>query len=111
MLEHVGGHVAVHRLDERRVLAADLVVEREELGQPGLVGSRQEEVVQVALAAVRAVRRDRADGEVGGAGEDVEIGVRVEEVELAPNVPRTFRSQMTSGSVWLISTREYSPRW
>src|SRR5581483_9509141 len=30
-LEHAARHAAVHRLDERRVLAPDLLVEREEL--------------------------------------------------------------------------------
>ena len=55
-LEQAARHAAVHRLDECGVLAADLVVELEERCDPVLVQARREEVVEVPLRAVRAVR-------------------------------------------------------
>src|SRR6266536_13496 len=82
-LDKAARHAAVHRLDERGVLAADLVVEREELLPPLLVHVRREEVVQVALGAVRPVREDRPDREVRRAWEDVDARVRVDQMELA----------------------------
>ena len=54
----------MHRLDEGGVLPADLVVEGEEVREPGLVHAWREEVVEVPLGPVRAVRRDRPDREV-----------------------------------------------
>jgi hypothetical protein len=72
----------MHGLYEHRVLLPDLVVEGEELPQPGVVGVRREEVVEVSLRAPRPAWQHRADREVRRAGEDVDPGVRVEQVEL-----------------------------
>ena len=62
----------MHRLDERHVLSPDLVVVGEELLEPRLVHARREEVVEVALGPMGAVRRDRPDREVRRAGKDVD---------------------------------------
>src|SRR5439155_6122347 len=70
-------------LDEHPVLGSDLVVEGEEVGDPGLVRFRREEVVEEARRAAGAERVDRADRDVRTAREDVDPRVRPEEVELA----------------------------
>src|SRR5262249_19152303 len=80
--EHPRGHSAVDGLDQRRVLPPDLLVELEEVADPGLVQTGGEEVVEVPLGPVRAARDDRADREVRPAREDVDPGVREDEVEL-----------------------------
>ena len=54
MLERAARGAALHRLDEPRVLGADLVVELEHLLDPGLVGALREEVVEPGGGAVGA---------------------------------------------------------
>ena len=60
-------------LDQRRVLGADLVVEREELRDPLLGRVRREEVVQEPVAAAGRDRPDRADREVRRAGLGLDV--------------------------------------
>ena len=81
-LERARRDAALHVLDELPVLLADLVVEREELGDPLVVDVRAEEVVEEAVRPVGRERDDRADREVRLAAEDVDPEVRPEEVEL-----------------------------
>ena len=88
-----------------RVLAADLVVEREELREPALVDAGREEVVEVALGAAGAVRRDRADREVRRAGEDVDAGVRVEQMELPALAGLLRAAQYCAENVGCASSR------
>src|SRR5262245_41344299 len=85
LLQHARADAALDALDKRPVLAPDLVVEGDQLVDPGLVDARREEVVQEARRALGADGKDRAAREVRPAGEDVDPEVRPEEVELAPN--------------------------
>ena len=55
---------ALDALDQHGVLAADLVVEREQLGDPALVRVGGEEVVEEALGALGAGGQDRPDRDV-----------------------------------------------
>src|SRR5207247_1026226 len=71
---------ALDALDQGAVFPPDLVVERDQLVDPGLVHVRSEEVVQEPGGPLRAERQHRAAGEVGPAGEDVDPEVRPEEM-------------------------------
>ena len=53
---------ALDPLDQRRVLAADLVVPRQRLLDPGRIRIRGEEVVEEARRPLGGVREDGADG-------------------------------------------------
>ncbi len=81
--DHAGARSALDELDELRVLPADLIVELQELLDPLLGRVRCEEVVEHAPSPIRREREDRADREVRAAREDVDPGVRPDEVELA----------------------------
>ena len=83
VLERRRAHALLHALDQHRVLGADLVVELEQVRDPGLVHVRAEEVVEEAPGALGAGRHHRADREVRLARHDVDRHVREEEVELA----------------------------
>src|SRR4051812_26152859 len=76
-------HPSLDALDEQPVLLADLVVELQELGDPALVGVRREEVVEEPRAPAGRQRVDRPDRDVRAPREDVDPGVRPQEVELA----------------------------
>ncbi len=76
-------HPDLHALDEHAILGPDLVVELEVVGDPLLVGARQEEVVEPAVGALGSERHDRADREVAPAGHDVDRRAGEEQVELA----------------------------
>ena len=58
--QHPRPHPQLDALDELPVLGADLVVELEHVGDPLLVGVREEEVVEEAIRAVGAEREHRA---------------------------------------------------
>src|SRR5436190_1246062 len=75
---------ALDALDEHGVLAPDLVIEGDQLVDPGLVDVWCEEVVEEAHRPLRADREDRAAREVRPARKNVDPEVRPEEVELAP---------------------------
>src|SRR5215207_210620 len=81
--DHARAGAALDKLDQPRVLAADLIVELEELRHPLLGRVGGEEVVEDAPCPVRRDWEDRADRQVRPAGEDVDAGVRPDEVELA----------------------------
>ena len=81
--EDARADTALHALDQGRVLAADLVVEGDQLVDPLLVDVPREEVVEEARRPLRAEREDRAAREVRAAREDVDAEVRPQEVELA----------------------------
>src|SRR5512132_2412830 len=74
---------ALDALHQCRVLAPDLIVEGQELVDPGLVDAWREEVVEEAGSPLGADRQDRAAREVRLPREDVDPEVRPEEVELA----------------------------
>src|SRR3954471_21661037 len=76
-------HTLLDALDEHAVFRPDLAVELQELVYPLRLRIAGEEVVEVASRAVRPVGQDRADREVRPAGEDVDLDVRPDEVELA----------------------------
>src|SRR5207237_10936245 len=67
--------------DEDRVLATDLVVEREQIVDPGLLDVWAEEVVEVAVRPLRCQGEARPDRDVRLAGKDVDLEVRPEAVE------------------------------
>ena len=59
---------ALDRFDERGVLAAYLVVERDQLARPGVVDVRAEEVVEEADRSARRLGPHRPDRQVGEPG-------------------------------------------
>src|SRR4029077_8126170 len=75
---------ALDTLDERPILAPDLVVEGDQLVDPLLVDLGGEEVVEETSGPLRAEREHRPAGEIRMSGEHVEPEVGPEEVELAP---------------------------
>ena len=75
----------LNRLDELRVLDADLVVEGDELLDPRVLDPGREEVVEEALGPLGADRYERADREVRRPRLDVDLQVREQEVELPPS--------------------------
>ncbi len=81
--DHAGPGASLDQLHEPRILLPNLVVELEELRDPlvGRVGG--EEIVEDATRSVRGEREDRPDGKIRPTGEDVDPGVRPDEVELA----------------------------
>src|SRR5919201_5962244 len=83
VLEHPARHASLDGFHERDVLAADLVVEGDELVDPLLVDVRCEEVVEPALRPLGAGRNERAARQVRVPREDVDAEVRPQEVELA----------------------------
>src|SRR5262249_45685155 len=95
-LDQAGGDAALDVFDENLVLGPDLAVEVEQLGDPGFVYLRAEEVVEEPLSPLGPSRQDRADREVLATGKDVDHCVRPEEVELAS---RNFALCVESGAV------------
>src|SRR3954451_12896448 len=83
LAEDARPHAPLNPLREGRVLAPDLVVERHQLVDPGLVDVRGEEVVEEARGAFRRGRQDRPAREVRPARKHVDAEVRPDEVELA----------------------------
>src|SRR5690348_1665953 len=69
-------------LDQPAVLRTDLVVEGDVVGDPGLIGVRCEEVVEVPIGAIGGERDDRADREVEPPWHYVDRRVGEEEMEL-----------------------------
>ncbi len=102
VLERAGRDAALDALDERPVLPADLVVEGEQVVDPGRLDVGAEEVVEEAVRAAGRERHDRPDRDVRPAGEDVDPEVRPEEMELRARqlVLRRGRAQ------WPVLRRE-----
>src|SRR2546421_32328 len=95
--EYAGAHSALDAFDERPVLQADLVVEGDELVDPGLIDVRCEEVVQKAPGSLGPEREHRSTGEIRVTGEDVQAEVRPEEMKLAS---RHLPVGEERGAVW-----------
>src|SRR5882724_10209906 len=74
---------SLYALHEAPVLLADLVVEGDQLVDPGLVHVRREEVIEEPRRPLGADREHGAAGQVRVSGKDVQAEVRPEEVELA----------------------------
>src|SRR5205823_14631865 len=83
VLDETRSDAALDALDKRPVLAADLVVELEQLIDPFLVDVRGEEVVEEPSRPLGATWQDRPAGQIGPAGKDVDAEVWPDEVELA----------------------------
>src|SRR5882724_238618 len=74
---------SLHALYQAPVLLADLVVEGDQLVDPGLVHVRREEVIEETRRSLRTEREHGPTGQVRMSGKDVQAEVRPEEVELA----------------------------
>ncbi len=73
VIDEAGADPALDRLDQHRILAADLVVELDQLARGIVVHVGAEEVVEEADGAFRRFRPDGTDREIGEAGIDVQL--------------------------------------
>src|SRR5438270_6661682 len=75
VLDETRSDAALDALDKRPVLAADLVVEREQLIDPFLVDVRGEEVVEEPSRPLGATRQDRPARQIRPARKDGDAAV------------------------------------